>query len=168
MTNSAKTEKEKKERKKKDKKKIENKTYSRWKLLKTPWNNPNTLHSFLKRFSKHGFACGDGRKLDKVTIIDEARSGRGWVVFETPRPIMHERRGLVFQTDFAENFHGDLKVTRRESKLLKCRDSIASIPNPVRNIWIRQFLWQVMQYRTLRVDFVFVRSILDRFRWNKV
>ena len=72
-----------------------------------------------------------------MTIIDEARSGRGQVVLETPRPIMDEHRGLVFRTDFAENFHGDLKVTRRESKLLKCRDSIVSIPNPVRNIRIR-------------------------------
>ena len=53
-----------------------------------------------------------------MTIIDEARGGRGRVVLETPRTIMDECRGLVYRTDFAENLHGDLKATRRELKLL--------------------------------------------------
>ena len=72
-------------------------------------------------------------------IVDEARGGRGQVVLETPRTITDECRGLVYRMDFAKIFHGDLKATRRESKLLQRVDGTRNIPNPVRNNRIRKY-----------------------------
>ena len=51
-------------------------------------------------------------------------------MLETPRTITDECRGLVYRTDFAKILHRDLKATKQESKLLQCRDRIASISNP--------------------------------------
>ena len=62
----------------------------------TPWNNPNILHSFLKCLSKHGTAQGDRQIFDKSTMVNEARSGQGQVVFETTETMLMECCVFVF------------------------------------------------------------------------
>ena len=76
---------------------------------------------------------------------------------------MDERRGLVFRTDFAENFHGDLKATMGVEVVEMSRQyseySKSGNEHPNKAILVTSYA-----VCTLRVDFVFVSSILDRFR----